>query len=118
MYIEPTSSPAMMDFAIYLGGTSNIAESSTAIDGGVYTHLVGVYDGSNIYLYGNGAVLQQVTTSYALPATVDPFTVAAQSGGTTAWFHGSIDEVAVYGTALPASRILVHYRVGVGLPPQ
>jgi len=118
MYIEPQSSPAMMDFALYVAGVGNIAESDSTIDGGVYTHLVGVYDGSNITLYGNGAVLKHVTTSYSIPATVDPFVVAAQSGGMTGWFHGAIDEVAVYGAALPASRILVHYRVGIGLPPE
>jgi hypothetical protein len=117
MYIEPDSDPAMMDFAIYSGGEGNIAESNTTIDGGAYTHVVGVYDGSNVYIYANGVLLMQHATSLTIPTTVNPFVVAAQSGGMTDWFHGAIDEVAVYGAVLPASRILVHYRVGIGLPP-
>jgi len=34
--------------------------------------------------------------------------------GAATFLQGSIDEVAVYGSALPASRILRHYQVGSG----
>jgi len=117
MYVEPQAAPAMVDFAHYSGSSSNIAESNTAVASGVFTHLVGVYDGTTIYIYGNGALLDSKPTDFATPATTSPFVVAAQSGGLTSWFNGEIDEVAVYGAALPPSRIQAHYQVGIGQAP-
>ena len=118
MYIEPVTPGPMMDFAIYSQGTPQIAESDSNIDGGAYTQLVGVYDGSNVYVYANGALLKTASASLAIPATTNPFVVGAQAGGTISFFRGSIDDVSVYGAALSPARILVHYRVGMGLPPQ
>jgi hypothetical protein len=118
MYVEPQPTP-MMDFALYSAGSGDIAESDGVnIDGGAYTQVVGVYDGTNVIIYANGAPLMTNTASFTIPATTSPFVVAAQSGGATSWFHGDIDDVSVYGQALSAARILVHYRVGIGLPPQ
>jgi hypothetical protein len=117
MYIEPQDA-AYIDFAHYNSASmTDIAESNTVIATGVFTHLVGVYDGSNIYIYGNGVLLDEIPTTFPTPTTTNPFIVGAQSGGTTAWFSGQIDEVAVYGSALSAARILAHYHVGMGLAP-
>jgi hypothetical protein len=116
MYIEPQPAP-MMDFALYSAGTANIAESNVDIDGGTFTHMVGVYDGTMVYIYSDGVLQDSKPTSFPIPATSNPFTVAAQSGGLTSWFHGELDEVAVYGTALPLARIQAHYNVGIGLGP-
>ncbi len=116
MYVEPEPAP-MMDFALYSSGTGNIAESNIDIAGGTFTHMVGVYDGSMVTIYSNGVLQDQKPTSFAVPTTSNPFIVGAQSGGLTAWFHGQLDEVAVYGTALSQARIQAHYNVGVGLAP-
>ena len=32
------------------------------------------------------------------------------------WFDGRLDEFAIYGTALPASRIQAHYQTAIGNP--
>lgn len=116
MYLEPVDA-GLMDFAHYSGSTSNIAESNTPIATGSFTHLVGVYDGTTLSIYGNGVLLDQEPGTFPTPSTSSPFVVAAQSGGLTSWFSGRIDEVAVYGAALPASHIQAHYHVGIGLPP-
>jgi MSHA biogenesis protein MshQ len=118
MYIEPQATPALMDFAHYSGtGMTDIAESNTAIATGTFTHLVGVYDGMNVYIYANGMLMGSAATTFTTPATTNPFVVGAQSGGLTSWFNGQIDEVAVYGTALSQARIVAHYNVGMGLAP-
>jgi len=116
MYIEPQPAP-MMDFALYSAGTGNIAESNIDIEGGTFTHMVGVYDGTMVYIYSNGVLQDSKPTSFPIPTTSNPFIVGAQSGGMTAWFHGQLDEVAVYGTALSQTRIQAHYNVGIGLAP-
>jgi len=116
MYIEPQDA-ALMDFAHYSGSMTDIAESNTVIATGAFTHLVGVYDGSNVYIYANGVLLDETPTTFPTPTTTNPFIVGAHSGGQTSWFNGQIDEVAVYGSALPVARILAHYHVGMGLAP-
>jgi hypothetical protein len=116
MYIEPQPAP-MMDFALYSAGTGNIAESNIDIAGGTFTHMVGVYDGSMVTIYSDGVLQDSKPTSFPIPTTSNPFIVGAQSGGLTAWFHGQLDEVAVYGTALSQARIQAHYNVGIGLAP-
>jgi hypothetical protein len=117
MYVEPQSS-GYVDFAHYSAGTANIAESNSAVATGTFTHVVGVYDGTNLYVYGNGVLLDMKPAAFATPATPgDVFIVGAQSDGITSWFSGLIDDVAVYGTALPAARILAHYKVGTGQMP-
>jgi hypothetical protein len=115
MYIEPASAPALMDFAHYLGGASSIAESNTPIATGTFTHLVGAYDGTSLFIYANGVLLNQNTATIATPTTVNGLVVGAQSGGLTSWFNGEIDEVAVYGTALTLARIQAHYAKGMGM---
>ena len=36
-------------------------------------------------------------------------TIAANNGGALQWFPGSVDEVAVYGTALSSTQVAAHY---------
>jgi hypothetical protein len=116
MYVEPTGS-AFADFAHRQDTASDIASSSAPVTAGAFTHLVGVYDGSNVLLYVNGALAGQKPTTLATPAATNPFVVGAQSAGLSCWFDGPIDEVAVYGAALPAARIAAHYKVGTGQTP-
>jgi len=77
---------------------------------GNWYHLVGVYDGTNSWLYING-----VATGGGL-AGVNPGDTAAQHlrigrGGT--YFHGLIDEVQIYSQALSTSKIQQLYAEGL-----
>jgi len=42
------------------------------------------------------------------------FRIAAVPLGSDGDFDGTLDEVALYGTALDPSRVLVHYDAGIG----
>lgn len=78
---------------------------------GTVYHVVGLYDGSVWKLYVNGSL---VATS---SATVGPrvgsrplaFGADANSFGTGNFLNGTIDEVAIYNTALSAGRIAAHF---------
>jgi hypothetical protein len=76
-----------------------------------YTHVVAVWSGTAATLYVNGALADD---------TIDPsgngvynastsaiFTVAATDSGSP--YAGSVDEVALYGTALTPAKILSHF---------
>jgi hypothetical protein len=84
-------------------------------------HVVGVYEGgagtSSMSLYVNGSVVASGATTLAIQVASCPFAIGATRCaimGAATFLQGSIDEVAVYGSALPASRILRHYQVGSG----
>src|ERR1039458_7089478 len=73
-------------------------------------HLVGVYDGTNAYLYVNGvntSVSTSIGGNYSRD-TWDPLTIGA------AWqnvkgYQGWLDEIAIYTNALTAGQIQNHY---------
>ena len=72
-----------------------------------WTHVVGVADGNNIHLYING-VKQTATQTYGTIATTnDSLMIGAQFAlDTTFTFNGSIDEAAIFNTALTDAEIL------------
>lgn len=73
-----------------------------------WTHVAGTYDGSNLRLYLNGALSQTLasTTASASGGVATDIGIRNSPGDS---FIGSIDEVAIYNTALSASRLLAHY---------
>lgn len=88
------------------------ATSSATINDGVAHHVVATYDGSNIRLYVDGVLDNTVAASGGIN---QPFGVTVMSvgvnrnSGLNAFFLGTIDEAAYYGTALSGARIAAHY---------
>jgi hypothetical protein len=81
--------------------------ASHGLVAGVYTHIVVTFDGASIRLYFNGAQVNVTGSTTVLDDNAQPFQIAA--GNNRAFFDGTIDEVAVYDTALSAERINAHY---------
>jgi hypothetical protein len=97
--------------------TSIDVDSAASLAQGVESHLVATYDGAVIRIYVNGVL----DTEAAAPGSVSPKPPTAQNliesgvgiGNQTQRdrpFNGLIDEVALYPSALPAGRVLAHYR--------
>ncbi|HEX5591491.1 MAG TPA: LamG domain-containing protein, partial [Candidatus Limnocylindrales bacterium] len=80
---------------------------------GAWHHYVGTYDGTNARIYIDGA-LAAGPTPLAGPLTTAPrfFEMGTYNNGGGGKFNGRIDEVAVYSSALSASRIQAHYLIG------
>ena len=98
---------------IYIGtdGTLNyrhmgVTVTAPGIPTGVFTQVVGVWDGTSIFLYVNGEVAGQAEATRR-PSSSSTFYVGY--GEIRPWFKGSLDEVAYYGKALTPNRILEHY---------
>ena len=83
---------------------------------GAWSHLVAVYDASvpSATLYLNGVQVAQSTTpngAYA-PNPTSPFSIGGYPDGSQNPFIGSMDEVAIYTSALNAGQVLAHYQNG------
>jgi len=97
------------------------------LTGGPYTvgqwhHLVAVYDSTvpSATLYQNGVVVASSSTPTEIyaPKTNGDLAIGSYSnpalndGGYENAFTGSIDEVAIYGSALSGPQVLAHYQNG------
>lgn len=96
------------------GTVNGVSASSFQVDNNITHHLCLTWDGSNIRLYGDGALVAGPT---ALAGTIAASTASlAYLGGytigpgTVAGAYGTYDEVAIYDTALSAARVLAHYQ--------
>lgn len=94
------------------GGAEAVLQTNYTIN--TWYHLVGVFDGTNAYLYVNG-----VNNSLGVSPiggggtnaqdTWDPLTIGCGAGLNNNKYAGIIDEVAVYTNALTAGQIQNHY---------
>ena len=92
---------------------------------GTWQHLVATVDNSSgtLTLYVNGVPL--ATASFPqgnLLTSGEPVTIGSRRSGTGAYdlnFHGTVDEPAIYHTALTAAQVTAHYNVWLrpGQPP-
>ena len=84
--------------------------ASGAIQVGSIYHVVGTYDGTTERLYINGVQVTSAALTGAITTSSNSLTIG--SGGAAGYFAGTIDDVAVYGTALSAARVASHYTAG------
>lgn len=84
-----------------------------ALANGRFTHVVASYDGANSVLYVDGARMASSPSATVIASVTNPLTIGAGRGGVYCYFRGALDEVAIYGAALPDARVLAHYAAGV-----
>jgi hypothetical protein len=95
-------------------GNAILANSSFVPDG-QWHHVVVVTDDVNeqVYLYIDGALTTAAnTTENGIQTSGQPMTIGCRQSGTTAFddqLNGTVDEVAIYGTALTPDQVLNHY---------
>jgi len=99
-----------------LGGIFHGTVSPGEIFVDQWTHLAGTYDGTDLKLYINGALVAQIAPE--LPAILDsacPFSIGGINdacGYSGQYFCGLIDEVSVYDRALFHGEIEAIYQAG------
>jgi Concanavalin A-like lectin/glucanases superfamily/Immunoglobulin domain len=83
---------------------------------GVWTHLVGVYDGTTVHFYVNGVEQGSGIAANYIPNTSIPLRMGGagnDTGATSAnMWKGGVDEVALYSSVLTPAEILSHYQNG------
>ncbi len=77
---------------------------------GTWYHLVGVFGGTTLKAYINGNQIATTSVASAVVAqTTSVVNIGSKPGVTTNNFPGTLDEPALYNTALSAARVQVHY---------
>ena len=92
---------------------STVSTTNSVLDNR-WHHLAGVWTGTQLQIYLDGA-LQSAMTQTAPPVNNSravEIGAAWGGGATTRYFHGSIDEVSYYDTALTAGQISGIYGAG------
>ena len=84
---------------------------STPLSTGVWTHIAGTYDGSQLRVYVNGVLDGSVNTNIAIPTNNLPLRIGADQNGSNL-FNGLIDEVEIFGRGLSAAEIQSIYNTG------
>ncbi len=104
-------------FTTSLGGSYEGARDLngvSALNDGDWHHLVATYDGAHERIYVDGVVESSLAASGSLAVVSSALRAGGLSDGTNTgnWLTGTLDDVAIYGTALSAARILAHYEAG------
>jgi hypothetical protein len=97
-----------------LNTSLNIVTGGAPVPGKWY-HVAAVYDGSQGYIYVNGAGTSGAPSGF-VPNTDGPLTIGTRSDNGFG-FQGVIGEVAVYTNALSAATLLAHYQNGTNSSP-
>lgn len=84
---------------------------------GTTYHIVAVFNANkSVDYYVNGALLGNVVGT--TQPTISPAVFAiGQRGDGAEFFNGVVDEVALYGAALPIARVQAHYTAATAGPP-
>jgi hypothetical protein len=86
------------------------ATGATALSTGTGYDVVATYDGSNVYLYVDGELQNTTATSGAIVyGTTNALSIGGVTGSGRTGFAGTIDEVAVYGSALSTTQVQNHW---------
>ncbi|MFQ5421837.1 MAG: LamG domain-containing protein, partial [Anaerolineae bacterium] len=79
-----------------------------------WTHIAVVRSGNDYLLYKNGQLVNQVTDNNPdLPAYTGNWFIGSRAGQAGFYYQGSLDEAALFNTALTAEQIQLYYRRGV-----
>jgi MSHA biogenesis protein MshQ len=109
-WLQHSASNTAFEFAVKTTNSRNWATSNVAPQQGVWTYVTGVYDGSTIKLYVNGALSDTVSQTGNLVASSSNYKLNigqwANSGNTNRRFNGNIDEARIYNQALTPAQIV------------
>jgi hypothetical protein len=119
VYIDATG---VVRSELFWHGSVNQTASAAGYNDGAYHHLAVVYNNGTETLYLDGVAvstrsgLGQFAYNSAYTYFLGTGYSAGWPGGANGWydFQGTLDETAVYTTALTASQIATHFAVGAG----
>lgn len=101
---------------VKIGGSAYSATGSTALPTGSWSHIAGVYDGTTVKTYVNGAPVTTTNVSGTNDTSTSPLRIGADTVAGT-YFSGLIDDVRVYNIALTQAQIQADMNTAVGAPP-
>jgi hypothetical protein len=104
-YALKQGSPGNIEFFVYIGGWQAVTFPVDTSFNGVWHHLAGTYDGSQIKLYVDG-VLRDTKPYKGAIATNAAIVSIGSDSGTRRYCDGRIDDVRIYNRALSMADIM------------
>jgi hypothetical protein len=103
--------PRGLGFWVYVSGGVGLVGSALApIPANQWSHVAGVYDGTNLSLYTNGVLVgTPVRAPGQIVASGNDLQIGHDPSNPIWYFSGLIDEASLYDTALSASQIQAIY---------
>lgn len=120
VYME--SGSGFVRFGVRGGSGTTSIRTTRQLNDGQWHHVVATQSSAGMRLYVDGALQAQnsntVNASYFGTWHAGGDNLSGYQGGGNSqanrYFHGQLDETAVYGTALSATRVGAHYAAGTG----
>jgi len=116
LYIEAPGGTPYMTFYIFSGGSAILAGKNTVLSTGQWYHIAATWDGSTSKLYINGVKETTEGTVSSMNSTIVNTLIGASNDsagtGTTGFWDGNIDEVAIWNSALTQAQISQVYNNG------
>ena len=95
-----------------INGLGDLA-GSRSVDDGQWHHVAGVYDGTNLLLYVDGALDTSKSASGPIPQNNYPVCIGENAEKTGRIWNGLIDEVSIYNRALTPAEIQSIYDASI-----
>jgi hypothetical protein len=89
---------------VQIGNADRVATGTAVVPTNTWTHLAFTYDGANMRVYVNGALVRTVARTGNIAVSNDPLRI----GGNASWgehFTGLIDDVRIYNRALTLAEV-------------
>ncbi|HEY3183008.1 MAG TPA: Ig-like domain-containing protein [Gaiellaceae bacterium] len=97
----------------YWNGAEVLLKGPAPLQLNTWTHLAGVYNGSALRLYVNGALVATKNAGGSVTASTNPLRLGGNSVWGE-WFAGALDDVRVYNRGLTGGEILADMSAPVG----
>lgn len=107
-----TGTPALTISDTAGAGSADSILANNAIPLNQWSHLAGIYDGTNLEIYINGVLDNSKVAGNGVRSGDADVSIGRAAGGNGS-FNGLINEVVIYDAALTPETILKHYQVGV-----
>ena len=115
-HIEKTPGANSLSLWIENGDDGPIGVTTNVLDADTWYHIVGTNDGTTSKIYVDGSLINSVSMGNPGGGEGD-FKIGYNSDnvGSARYWHGNIDEVAIWDGALTADEITALYNTGLGL---
>ncbi len=106
-----TDGASTVNMGVATGGAGSLTSvTGGTLSAGIWTYVVGTYDGSNIRLYVNGLPAGSVAKSGNMSGTSRDVILGADTEINSEYFNGVMDELRVSNIARSAGWIATEYR--------
>jgi hypothetical protein len=104
------SSPTVLQFYVSQTGATTDYISASNVPINQMVHVIGVYDGSNIYIYINGSLSNSKSSPIAsLKTSNDPLEIGRYNYANGSELPGAIAQPRIYNRALTAAEVARNY---------